>query len=420
MVDGMDVARDGSAPAQGLTIDIEALQDKIRSSMIRNKDYGAFEASGTSFQRVSLPEEHRLLSNLVQMSAVTNQSWEIVPLTSFISTNRLKHFMKRVYMKIFGWPARQYFRTQTDCNGHFVRQQNEMISLLSNLTARMEAQNEKIFAQEAEITALGAQLQKCLHGFREGGNSIFDRMDTVENSLSRAKDTIAGIEERVGLESEFEFDYAGFEDRYRGTEESIRLRLEERYLHLFKNRADIVDLGCGRGEFLSLLKEKGVSAQGIDMGAEMVRRCREKGLDVVEANAVDFMRAAGEKHFGGIMCSQVVEHLTAADLMQLVRSCREALKDGGILVLETINPLSLATYRFSYPMDLTHRHMVHPFTLQYILESVGFSKVELAYFSPAREKMIFPTDTPEEMTKFYEEIQNCLFSEQDYAVIATR
>jgi O-antigen chain-terminating methyltransferase len=420
MVDEINGLKDGNSSNPNMVINIEALQDKIRASMIKNCDYGAFEATGTSFQRSSLAEENRLLSVLQQMSSVTNQSWDIIPLTSVPAGNRLKRFMKRVHMKIFGWPARQYFRTQTDCNGHFVRQQNEMISLLTNLTARMEAQNEKIIAQDAEITVLGAKLQKTLNMLHSDDANIFDRMDRAEQGLFKAQDKIFDIEERLGLQTEVEFDYAGFEDRYRGTEESIRNRLEERYLHLFRNRTDIMDIGCGRGEFLSLLKENGISAQGVDSGTEMVQRCNDKGLSVIEANAIDYMNESQAESYGGIMCSQMIEHISASELMQLVRSCHRALTDGGILVLETINPLSLATYRFSYPMDLTHRHMIHPFTLQYILQSVGFSKVELAYFSPARDKMTFPADTPEDMTRFFEEIQNCLFSEQDYAVIAIR
>lgn len=420
MDEKMGTTKDDKGSDSGIMIDIEVLQDEIRSSMKKNGDYGAFDAEGTSFQHASLAEESRLLAKLHQMRSVTNQSWDVVPLTSIAGGNRVKRFLKRFHMKVFGWPARQYFRAQTDCNGHFVRQQNEMISLLTNLTARIEAQNEKILAQETEITALSAITQECLQGYSEGGRNLFDRVNVCESDLQQSKDAIDRIEQQVGIEAELDFDYAGFEDRYRGTEEAIRVRLEERYLTFFTNRKNVVDLGCGRGEFLSLLKDKGISATGVDMSEEMVRRCQMNELRVAQANAIDFLRDAKEKSFGAIMCSQMIEHLTAAELMQLVRACYAALDDGGLLVLETINPLSLATYRFSYPMDLTHRHMVHPFTLQYILQSVGFSKVELSYFSPAREKTCFSTDTPEEMAKFFDEIQNCLFSEQDYAVIAVR
>ena len=104
------------------------------------------------------------------------------------------------------------------------------------------------------------------------------------------------------------FLYVGFEDRFRGSEEQIRERLKD-YVAYFAGQSDVLDVGCGRGEFLELLREKGVRARGLDLNPEMVEVCRARGLDVTNADARGYLSSVADDSLGGLIAVQVIEHL---------------------------------------------------------------------------------------------------------------
>ena len=415
-----------------IAVDIEKIQEEIRMSIMRRPDYGTFDKEGTSFMRTVLTEEAGIVSRLTAMSVLTNQAWEIIPLTAPGGGNPITRRMKRFVMKYFGWPARRYAKTQTDCNGHIIRELNEMVTLMNKLTMRIETQNEKIIAQESEIASLAGTLRRCLADYTTKSQTIYDKVeehtvqiDACHQETADTRDRIHSLRESMDalsrqIEAPQDFDYAGFEDRYRGSEENILDLLKTRYLPHFLTCKRVVDLGCGRGEFLSVLKGSGIDSFGVDMDADMIARCAVRGLTVEKGNAIDYISSANAGEVDGIMCSQVVEHISSQDLIRLVNGAYNVLPQGGMLAIETINPLSLSAYRFSYPMDITHRRFVHPFTLKFLLESVGFSKVELCFYSVAREPISFTGKTPEDVAAFLNDVQNALFGEQDYAVIAEK
>ncbi|MGE5357823.1 MAG: class I SAM-dependent methyltransferase [Bacteroidales bacterium] len=177
------------------------------------------------------------------------------------------------------------------------------------------------------------------------------------------------------------YKYVGFEDQFRGRAEDIRANLAD-YLQLFHDTSDVLDVGCGRGEFLQLLSEHGISARGVDVNHEMVESCRARGLDVVEGDAVAFLRGLPECSLGGLFAAQVVEHLEPDHLLRLLDAAASKLRPGAPIVLETINPACWAAFFESYIRDLTHVRPVHPETLKYLLEASGFAQVEVRYRAP--------------------------------------
>ena len=182
------------------------------------------------------------------------------------------------------------------------------------------------------------------------------------------------------------YKYVGFEDRFRGSEEEIRARLEF-YVPHFAGAADVLDIGCGRGEFLDLMREHGIKARGLDLNVAMVEVCRERGLDAVQGNALDYLTSLPDGSLGGLIAVQVVEHLQPDYLVRLLETSFHKLRPGSTIALETINPTCWVAFFESYIRDLTHVRPVHPETLQYLMLASGFNRVDIAYRSPVGDKL---------------------------------
>ena len=180
--------------------------------------------------------------------------------------------------------------------------------------------------------------------------------------------------------------YVGFEDRFRGSIDEIR---EKQRVHVpvFAGASDVLDIGCGRGEFLSLLKEHRIRARGIDADATMVAEARTRGLDVVQADALAYVEALPDASLGGAMSSQVIEHLEPSYLIKLLPIILKKLRPAAPLVLETLNPACWLAFFSSYLRDFTHVWPVHPETLQYLLQASGFVRVELKYTEQAPDSV---------------------------------
>jgi SAM-dependent methyltransferase len=182
------------------------------------------------------------------------------------------------------------------------------------------------------------------------------------------------------------YKYVGFEDRFRGTEEEIRARLGF-YVPHFAGATDVLDIGCGRGEFLDLMRGHGVAARGLDLNAAMVEVCRERGLDASQGDALDYLASLPDGSLGGLIAVQVVEHLQPDYLVRLLETSFHKLRPGSTIALETINPTCWVAFFESYIRDLTHVRPVHPETLQYLLLASGFNRVDIAYRSPVGDKL---------------------------------
>jgi SAM-dependent methyltransferase len=180
--------------------------------------------------------------------------------------------------------------------------------------------------------------------------------------------------------------YVGFEDRFRGSEEEIRARLTA-YVPYFAGTADVLDVGCGRGEFLDLMRANGIPARGLDINGAMVEVCRARGLDAVQGDALSHLTNLEDATLGGLIAVQVVEHLDPDYLVRMLQTAFHKLRPGSAIVLETINPTCWVAFFESYIRDPTHVRPVHPETLQYLLLASGFNRVEIVYRSPVADKL---------------------------------
>jgi SAM-dependent methyltransferase len=177
------------------------------------------------------------------------------------------------------------------------------------------------------------------------------------------------------------YKYVAFEDQFRGSEQAIRERLEA-YVPMFEGASDVLDVGCGRGEFLSLLREQGISARGIDLNDEMAAVSRGRGLEATSGDGLAYLSSLSDGSLGGLFAAQVVEHLEPDYLMRFIETAHHKLRPGSKIVLETINPACWFAFFSSYIRDITHVRPLHPDTLQYLLRASGFQQVTARFSAP--------------------------------------
>ena len=224
----------------------------------------------------------------------------------------------------------------------------------------------------------------------------------------------------------------GFENKFRGSEADITARLLQ-YVHLFERASDVLDLGCGRGEFLSLLRERGISARGLDINHEMVEACRARGLDATEGDALAYLESLPDASLGGLIAVQVVEHFQPPYLVRFLDTAYHKLKPGSTIVLETLNPSCWFAFFEAYLRDITHAWPLHPETLKFLVVASGFQRVDVRLLSPYPiDARLQPVQLPPEaltagmvslaqtFNENVDKLNAVMYSYLDYAVVAER
>jgi SAM-dependent methyltransferase len=286
--------------------------------------------------------------------------------------------------------------------------------------------------------ALAERLQEVEERSERASAEASSRLDRLERRVRHAEQlTTPGSEDdrnpgSQSLEAEFGLDYRSFEDQFRGSEEEIGRRQAE-YVPLFGGRTEpIVDIGCGRGEFLQRLRESGSDAYGIDRNPAMIARCRELGLDAREGDALEHLGSAAPRSLGGIFAAQVLEHFAARDVIAFVELAARALAPGGVLVVETLNPQSLSTFTGPLYVDLGHVRPLHPLTLRFLAERGGFREVEVRFLSPIPDEQrlsLLPAEMDETssdrddtrlLNENFRRIDAALFGPVDFALIGKK
>ena len=313
---------------------------------------------------------------------------------------------KRVIRRLTSWYVEPRWIKQQEFDLRNIDFSREVIGY----AARVDAELEELKRQNVRLKLqIVAEIERHSRHRREIS-------EVVQNLSSDFK--------RLGVtgSTSSAIDYVAFEDRCRGSSESIQ-RAQERYLSLFPSASEngaILDIGCGRGEMLELFIAAGYEAIGVDMDTNMVELCQSKGLPVVQDDGINFLEATESNSLRGIFCAQVVEHLLTPEMERLVELSHQTLMPSAVLVIETINPRSLFSLGNHFFADVTHVRPVHPETLRFICEQIGFSKVELEERSlhPFMDRVDALPDG--EVGTAIKELLQSVFGYQDYAIVATK
>jgi SAM-dependent methyltransferase len=207
---------------------------------------------------------------------------------------------------------------------------------------------------------------------------------TLETPTGRAY----GYRARAGVE-QASSDYVAFQELFRGPAERVK-ELQRGYLELVRDRAPVLDLGCGRGEFLTLLAGEGILAEGVDSDPGMVARCTSLGVSATLADLNDHLEGLEDNALGTVFSAQVIEHLPYAELERMLALSLRKLRAGGLFIAETVNPHSIAALK-SFWLDPTHKHPIFP--------EVALSLCAIAGFESAY--VFAPTFDDYERARFY-------------------
>jgi O-antigen chain-terminating methyltransferase len=320
------------------------------------------------------------------------------------------------------------------------RLEAQSVSLHNKLATFHAAQESALMAaispQEQKVAAVRHELELLrdhLHRTRVELQEVSSRARIHDRDVRRLLFNLQNGSQEKGssptppmfaseIKSDEEFDYFSFEDLYRGNESDIRKRQHE-YLEYFKERQDVVDVGCGRGEFLELLRDNNISARGVELGLDQYLLCREKGLDVVREDLFAFLEGIPDSSLGGLFSAQVIEHLTASDQLRYVGLAYRKTAPGSPVIFETINAQCVYAVMRNFFLDPTHVRPLHPETLKFAMETMQFKNVELRFSGPVSDKQIPPLklsgNSPQldEFNRAMKELNNLIYGDQDYAAI---
>jgi SAM-dependent methyltransferase len=269
----------------------------------------------------------------------------------------------------------------------------ELIRTAESLRRASSDATESILSELSELNSELSELSEL--------NSELNALPYIEGSPFESFEAPVG--EVIGFRSgarirDGDSEYVAFEDVFRGSPARV-LESQRPYSLLLRDHQPVLDIGCGRGELLTLLSEEGITASGVDSDAGMVERCRALGVQATLGDANEHLESLDDRSLGAVFSAQVIEHLPEEALRKTLELSRRKLRSGGLFIAETVNPHRVSSLK-TFWVDLTHQHPIFP---EVALVLCGIAGFESAYvFAPG-----------------YQSFQQARFESPAYAVVAS-
>ncbi|MBH3471187.1 class I SAM-dependent methyltransferase [Pseudomonas putida] len=355
---------------------------------------------------------------------------------------RIMNFLTRVRQRPGGATLKNLFITLAHAVAvrvPGVLRMRQVLAVLRHLPERVGALEWHIADGAARLRNVGVQVQNqtnqslYTHGLaiQQNEQYLIERMRRLEQMLREQTLTIAELQaarprlgnavqampavvDEPGMPAEL---YLEFEASFRGAPEMIRERLK-RNLDYFRNDPELIqlpvlDLGCGRGEWLQLLKEEGIPAIGVDSNSAMIENCKQSGLEVYMGDALQYLAAMPANSLAGLTAFHIIEHLPLNVLVRLIDEARRVVCPGGVVLFETPNPENLITGACNFYVDPTHRNPLPPALVAFLLKARGFERVEIDRRHPGDPSLLLQGNDEAITTP----LNRLLFGPQDYAAI---
>ena len=344
----------------------------------------------------------------------------------------VKRFGKRVIQRAVYWYVNPVVAQLHRMHSATDRALHEMTDLLRSVNDRLEAVEKSDFSGRIgslEGERLDERLGRLEREWRQrpsaGGSPPAPAGAHERDAGPAGADRAA----RAGPASPFHFDYYWFESIHRGDRALIKRR-QQPYLEYFEGRGNVIDVGCGRGEFLELMNERGIGGYGIDVESDAIHFCEEAGLEAMEAEAIAHLSSLSDDSLDGVFVSQVAEHMTPGELIGLVGLAYQKMGQGGYIVVETPNPQCLLIFASFFYADLSHVQPIHPETMRFLMLSAGFRDVEIEFTNPVPKSQRLARIVESgsggsepwvgELNRNLDKLNTVLFGYMDYAAIGRK
>jgi O-antigen chain-terminating methyltransferase len=426
-------------------IDVSQLMERIRAEVARRRDLGLLQRNGSGDAVSTVLPQIKFLAPSPPMVSPRRIDVKQERITSILQRAREKNEVSKRIPKLL----RRLFRKQGGYNNLLLETVEIQNRWLSDLSSARDADSAWMREAATIINALNRHLQNlqtqadAVKRDSNDAKQLALRTDERQNSdgaylkselhlLNRRLTELASASGEGATSSaknaplpidkhEFDALYVAFENQFRGSRELIKERVRV-YLDDVRGAgavtadSPILDLGCGRGEWLELVNENGLAGEGVDSNAIMVSACQERGLRVTEGDALEYLRALPAESRGAITAFHLIEHLQFQVLVQLLRESFRVLRPGGLAIFETPNPDNVLVGSNQFYSDPTHLHPLPKEYSRFMLKSVGFSNVVARPLNPGKDSLPENAASPE-LRNF---LNRSFFGEQDYAVIGKK
>ncbi len=293
---------------------------------------------------------------------------------------------------------------------------------LSELRRQVADEAERKTQLGARVSQLGLFTQQTRASVSLQERRLSLLIEETRKRLARPGD-VAQLQETLQDQTDHKYDllYLAFEDLFRGSRDEIKKR-QSMYLPFLKEHdigsgaMPILDLGCGRGEWLQLLLENGLQARGVDQSRTMIEECKSCGLEALQGEALSSLSRLPDSCLGAVTSFHMVEHMPFDDVLALIDEMLRVLKPGGVLILETPNPENILVGAYTFYLDPSHLKPLPSPMLRFFVEARGFCDVNVKELNPYHDSVRFPDDGK----GFSNRLSDYFYGPQDYVITARK
>jgi O-antigen chain-terminating methyltransferase len=376
----------------------------------------------------------------------------------------LRGWLRTLY-RLTPWGLRRAINQQREATGILA---DRMATRAGEVDARLDAIEDGIRRLQTELEELRGErvtrLEHRVDGVNETASeahatadflrdtmvpAVVDRGNLLVDRLAEEIEEVSSLVERILLSeplpvpapSETEDRIASALSKvqpllvhcFRGSEEEILHRLDH-HLPVLQDSAPVLDLGCGRGEMLLMLREAGVEARGVELDPALAQAARRRGLDVVEGDALSALRELQPASCGAVTAIHLLEHLRPDETLDVLSEVRRVLRPGGVALFECPNPHNLRVGAALYWLDPTHRRPLLPETLELYCVASGLEVGAVEYLHPFPDEQRLAHDAPDlpanaapdvaalagRLERLTDRVDQLLHGPRDFALVAAK